>query len=363
MNNSSGYPNETQSIVYSKQERHAECERQPESMPSTEKRVTFGRRRSSYSDREDHEYDGSSYFSDESDPPSHNSEYSYREKEWSRDEKRGNRTDMSIASSVRESVRRSIRSDTSSSDMSYGSSQFHDEGEGSWKNSNDTVVGKSGQPNYNISNKVSKVAPKNSVLYYIMLFTLSMTVTASVTLGGVFAHRIFVNSSEGKELFPSTGYPSQAPSPTQSIETADSVEHPSQLPAGTWSVEPHTHVQLSLTPSMTPITITLPSSSSQTPYMTPSTTTSPSSSSLTPSMTPSTIMSCSNDNDFKFTTGNGIAETCGWLLNNSLRKDKYCPVPSIKQNCCFSCTYSPDSQCIDDDEYVFTSDNGNAQDW
>jgi len=149
-----------------------------------------------------------------------------------------------------------------------------------------------------------------------------MIITASITIGGTFVYLTFANANEVEESFPSIGYPSQSPSVKPYF-----YEHLSQLPTGTWTLEPHTNTDLQVAPS------TNPSSKDE----------------------------CSNDQAFEFIRANGDVGTCEWLLNNTLRKNKYCPLSSIKQQCCLSC--ASNYQCVDDYNYMFTTDNGNRQYW
>lgn len=123
----------------------------------------------------------------------------------------------SVASSLGENVRRSFRShsDRSSNDNDR-------------KEDKDTAADKSPQKQTKrgfLTTAMSNIAPKNPPLHYCILFTISMLLTASVTMGGALVYRSLLRGNETQETewedglssHPSSFYPSYAPSERESL--------------------------------------------------------------------------------------------------------------------------------------------------
>jgi len=242
------YPRRLQSILYNKQET-------PEKEPSSEKalddlsaqergrRVTFGNRKSSFSDRE---YGGPSHHSDYSYEHSHDSEQSDREKWWSRDDddswasahgneesssrRLSNRIMSSVASSLGRSVRRSFRSDSDRS-----SNDNYQTNEKDKDTDTDTDTDKSSHMKRGfLFATMSNIAPKNPPLYYCFLFTISMLISASFMMGGAIVYRSLLrgNKTQGTEWddglssvpsYAPSLYPTLAPSERESLTFAPSL--------------------------------------------------------------------------------------------------------------------------------------------
>ena len=262
------HPRRLQSILFNKEET-------PEIEPSSEKghddlstqvrgrRVTFGSRHSSFSDRE---YGGPSHHSEYSYEHSHDSEQSDREKWWSRDDddsrasahgneesssrRLSNRIMSSVASSLGGSVRRSFRSD---SDRSYNDNDRTEDKD------KDTDADKSPHKQVKrgfLTNMMSNIAPKNPPLHYCILFTVSMLISASVMMGGALVYRSLLlrgnktqdtGWDEGLSSYPSYApsfHPSYAPSEKQSLTFEPSPIAPS-------IAEPSTNTMFSSIPTET----------------------------------------------------------------------------------------------------------------
>jgi len=169
--------------------------------------------------------------------------------------------------------------------------------------------------------------------------------------------------SDEPSLLPSDD-PSVLPSNEPSLLTSD---EPSTVPSDSPSQEPSSFPSSS--PSNQPsITLSEIPSSLPSKQPSPKPSSSPSKSPTKhPSFQPSNFPTetCEDDNDFTFRLENSFTTIvdCRWFTKNQLneetRRNKYCPKREIREACKKTCD---NCVCRDDLNFIFTLDNGIAQD-